>query len=72
LRATADELKKLRDEKAKRLAELQVYKDLFGKLKALLSGAVTSIGAVAPGISEALIATAALTVLAWGAGLALR
>jgi chemotaxis protein MotB len=41
--ATADELKKLRDEKAKRLAELQVYKDLFGKLKALVDAGTIKV-----------------------------
>lgn len=41
--ATADELKKLRDEKAKRLAELQVYKDLFAKLKALIDAGTIQV-----------------------------
>jgi chemotaxis protein MotB len=41
--ATADELKKLRDEKAKRLAELQVYKDLFAKLKSLIDAGTIQV-----------------------------
>lgn len=41
--ATQDELKALRAEKAKRLAELQVYKDLFGKLKALVDAGTIQV-----------------------------
>lgn len=41
--ATADELKKLRDEKAKRLAELQIYKDLFAKLKSLIDAGTIKV-----------------------------
>jgi chemotaxis protein MotB len=41
--ATADELKALRAEKAKRNAELQVYKDLFGKLKALVDAGTIQV-----------------------------
>lgn len=41
--ATAEELKKLRDEKAKRLAELQVYKDLFAKLKSLIDAGTIKV-----------------------------
>lgn len=41
--ATAEELKKLREEKAKRLAELQVYKDLFAKLKALIDAGTIQV-----------------------------
>jgi chemotaxis protein MotB len=41
--ATQEELKALRAEKAKRLAELQVYKDLFGKLKALVDAGTIKV-----------------------------
>ncbi len=41
--ATQDELKTLRAEKAKRMAELQVYKDLFGKLKALVDAGTIQV-----------------------------
>ena len=41
--ATAEELKALRAEKAKRMAELQVYKDLFGKLKALVDAGTIQV-----------------------------
>jgi chemotaxis protein MotB len=41
--ATQEELKALRAEKAKRLAELQVYKDLFGKLKALVDAGTIQV-----------------------------
>jgi len=41
--ATAEELKALRAEKAKRIAELQVYKDLFGKLKALVDAGTIKV-----------------------------
>jgi flagellar motor protein MotB len=41
--ATQDELKALRAEKAKRIAELQVYKDLFGKLKALVDAGTIKV-----------------------------
>ena len=41
--ATAEELKALRAEKAKRNAELQVYKDLFGKLKALVDAGTIQV-----------------------------
>jgi chemotaxis protein MotB len=41
--ATAEELKKLREEKAKRMAELQVYKDLFAKLKALIDAGTIKV-----------------------------
>jgi chemotaxis protein MotB len=41
--ATQDELKALRAEKAKRMAELQVYKDLFGKLKALVDAGTIQV-----------------------------
>lgn len=41
--ATADELKALRAEKAKRMAELQVYKDLFGRLKALVDAGTIQV-----------------------------
>ena len=41
--ATAEELKALRAEKAKRIAELQVYKDLFGKLKALVDAGTIQV-----------------------------
>lgn len=41
--ATQAELKALREEKAKRLAELQVYKDLFGKLKALVDAGTIQV-----------------------------
>ena len=41
--ATAEELKALRADKAKRMAELQVYKDLFGKLKALVDAGTIQV-----------------------------
>ena len=41
--ATAEELKALRAEKVKRMAELQVYKDLFGKLKALVDAGTIQV-----------------------------
>lgn len=41
--ATAEELKALRAEKQKRIAELQVYKDLFGKLKALVDAGTIQV-----------------------------
>ena len=41
--ATQEELKALRAEKAKRMAELQVYKDLFGKLKALVDAGTIKV-----------------------------
>lgn len=41
--ATQEELKALRAEKAKRMAELQVYKDLFGKLKALVDAGTIQV-----------------------------
>ena len=41
--ATQDELKALRAERAKRMAELQVYKDLFGKLKALVDAGTIKV-----------------------------
>lgn len=41
--ATAEELKKLREEKAKRMAELQVYKDLFAKLKSLIDAGTIKV-----------------------------
>jgi chemotaxis protein MotB len=41
--ATQEELKVLRAEKAKRLAELQAYKDLFGKLKALVDAGTIKV-----------------------------
>ncbi len=41
--ATQEELKALRAEKAKRMAELQVYKDLFAKLKALVDAGTIQV-----------------------------
>ncbi|MBK8260788.1 MAG: OmpA family protein [Nannocystis sp.] len=40
---TAQELEELRKEKAKRLAELQVYKDLFGRLKSLVDAGTIQV-----------------------------
>lgn len=41
--STAAELAELRKEKAKRLAELQVYRDLFGQLKALVDAGTIKV-----------------------------